>query len=192
MNLLPYDGEVYYFGTIFSVAQQKKYFDELMHHILWEQDAAIIYGKHIITKRKVAWYGNKHHAYTYSGVQKKAHLWNDVLLELKEQVQSITKAEFNACLLNLYHNGSESMSWHHDAEKELVENGTIASLSFGAPRRFCFKHKTSKEVREILLENGSLLIMKGKTQTYWQHALPKMLKVKTPRINLTFRQMKDL
>ena len=109
------------------------------------------------------------------------------MLELKQKVEKITGDKFNSCLLNLYHNGEEGMAWHSDDEKSLGENTTIASLSLGAERKFSFKHKESKKAVAIILEQGSLLVMKDSTQTNWWHSLPKSKKVKKPRINLTFR-----
>jgi alkylated DNA repair dioxygenase AlkB len=111
-------------------------------------------------------------------------------LQLKEIIENKSGETFNSCLLNLYHSGEEGMAWHSDGEKDLQKNGAIASLSLGAERKFAFKHKTTKRTVSILLEKGSLLIMKGDTQTNWLHRLPPTKKVKTPRINLTFRTVK--
>ena len=186
-NLLPMDGEVYYHGQIMASIEANKYFDELMHGIAWENDQAMIFGKKIITKRKVAWYGETTFSYTYSGITKQALLWTPALLELKAMAEKHSNETYNSCLLNLYHTGEEGMAWHSDGEKDLKKNGAIASLSFGAERKFAFKHKTSGEVINTLLEHGSLLVMQGTTQTHWLHRLPPTTKVTTPRINLTFR-----
>lgn len=188
-NLIPQDGIVYYYGTIMSSEDADHYYNCLIQQIDWQFDELIIFGKHITTKRKVAWYGDEPYLYTYSKKAKYANPWLPVLLELKEYVEAHSKAQFNSCLLNLYHNGSEGMSWHSDDEKELEPNGTIASLSFGAERKFSLKHKHTKQTVSQILEHGSLLIMKGETQTFWQHSLPKTKKVITPRINLTFRSI---
>lgn len=190
-NLLPGDGEVNYFGRIFDEAKRQFYFDKLFNKIEWKNDEAFIFGKHIITKRKVAWYGDRDFSYTYSNATKNALPWTKELLELKAISEKLTGATYNSCLLNLYHDGNEGMAWHSDDEKALVNNAAIASLSFGAERKFCFKHKKSGERVDIFLENGSLLVMKGATQTNWLHRLPPTKKVKTPRINLTFRTMQD-
>jgi alkylated DNA repair dioxygenase AlkB len=186
-NLLPFDGIVNYYGKIMSNSGADDYFNTLMETIEWKNDEAVIYGKHIITKRKVAWYGNSNFSYTYSNTTKQALIWTKELLELKQLVEKISGDTFNSCLLNLYHNGDEGMAWHSDDEKSLGLNTCIASLSFGAERKFSLRHKASKETVSQLLENGSLLVMKGTTQTNWQHCLPKTKKVTTPRINLTFR-----
>ncbi|WP_111895622.1 alpha-ketoglutarate-dependent dioxygenase AlkB family protein [Acinetobacter sp. MB5] len=188
-NLLPYDGTVLYFGSIISLQQSDVYFDELLHGIDWKNDEAIIYGKRIITKRKVAWYGDYPFSYTYSKTTKHALAWNRILLELKEIVERNTGESFNSCLLNLYHDGNEGMAWHSDGESDLRKNGAIASLSFGAERKFSFKHKVSQEKVEIVLAHGSLLVMKDTTQTHWLHRLPPTTRVTTARINLTFRQI---
>ena len=186
-NYLPYDGTVQYYGKVMQGLVADDYFDRLMHTIAWENDQAIIFGRKIITKRKVAWYGDQAFEYTYSNINKYALPWTKELLELKVLVESLTDESFNSCLLNLYHTGEEGMAWHSDDETDLKRDGVIASLSFGAERKFAFKHKHSKEKVELYLEHGSLLVMKDKTQSYWLHRLPPTKKINTARINLTFR-----
>ncbi|PCJ82516.1 MAG: alpha-ketoglutarate-dependent dioxygenase AlkB [Bacteroidetes bacterium] len=186
-NVLSKDGIVNYYGTLLSVSQSNSYFDQLLHNVEWKNDEAFMYGKRIVTKRKVAWYGDKPYQYTYSNTTKLALPWTTALLELKEMVEQKTEEKYNSCLLNLYHNGSEGMAWHSDGEKDLKKNGAIASLSLGAERKFAFKHKETKEKVSLLLKNGSLLVMKGATQTFWLHRLPPTKLIHTPRINLTFR-----
>lgn len=186
-NLLPGDGIVNYYGKILSNQQANHYFNCLLSNIKWENDKAIIFGKTIITKRKVAWYGDTNFDYTYSNTTKQASSWTKELLELKQVIEDKTGETFNSCLLNLYHNGEEGMAWHSDAEKDLKKNGTIGSLSFGAERKFAFKHKQTKETISTFLEHGSLLLMKGTTQTNWLHRLPPSKKIKSSRVNLTFR-----
>lgn len=187
INLLPKDGTVNYFGKVFSSEEANRYYDILLNAIDWKNDEAIIFGKKIITKRKVAWYGDQEFDYTYSKITKKAHLWTLELLQLKKEIEETSGEIFNSCLLNLYHSGEEGMAWHSDAEKDLKKNGAIASVSFGAERKFAFKHKETKETISLNLEHGSLLIMKGTTQKHWLHRLPPTKKVNAPRINLTFR-----
>ena len=186
-NYLPNDGIVNLYGKIFDQQSADFYYDILLNKINWQNDEAIIFGKRIITKRKVAWYGEEEFSYTYSNTTKTALPWTESLLKIKEVVEETSGETFNSCLLNLYHSGEEGMAWHSDAEKDLAKNGAIASVSFGAARKFCFKHKESAEKVEILLPHGSLLIMKGETQSNWLHRLPPTKKVLVPRINLTFR-----
>lgn len=189
INILPYDGTARYFGVVFSEEESWKFYDRLMKEVVWKNDEAVIYGKRLITKRKVAWYADESFSYTYSGVTRTALTWNELLLDLKERTEILVGEQFNSCLLNLYHDGSEGMAWHSDGEKELRKHGTIGSLSFGAERKFAFKHKKSGEKREIYLENGSLITMQDQTQDFWLHRIPPTTKVNSPRINLTFRQM---
>lgn len=188
-NLLCKEGVAKYYGVLVPPAVADGYFTRLLKSIEWKNDEAVIYGKHITTKRKVAWYAEKPFEYTYSKTTKHALPWTKELLELKALVEQKTGEQFNSCLLNLYHDGSEGMAWHSDGEKDLEKNGTIGSLSFGAERKFSFKHKQSKESVSLVLEHGSLLVMQGTTQTYWQHRLPPTKTVTTPRINLTFRSI---
>jgi alkylated DNA repair dioxygenase AlkB len=190
INLLPYDGTVNYYGKIFTGIDATHYFNRLLETIEWKNDEAIIFGKKIITKRKVAWYGNQNFSYTYSNTTRLALSWTTELLELKQLAEKLSKATFNSCLLNLYHSGEEGVGWHSDDEKSLEKNSPIASISFGAERVFSFKHKMTKETRGVNLEAGSLLIMKDETQLHWLHSIPKSKKVIKPRINLTFRKMK--
>ncbi|SEA55261.1 Alkylated DNA repair dioxygenase AlkB [Arachidicoccus rhizosphaerae] len=187
INRLPYDGEVYYHGVIMPKTKADFYLKELLENINWRNDEAVIYGKKIVTKRKVAWYGDQPFSYTYSNTTKYALPWTKALLELKQTIESKADESFNSCLLNLYHSGQEGMAWHSDAETDLKKNGAIGSLSFGAARKFAFKHKKSAEKVEILLEHGSLLIMTGTTQSHWLHRLPPTKKIGAPRVNLTFR-----
>ena len=186
-NLLPYEGVVNYYGPIMESTEAHQFFKVMMDTISWQNDQAIIFGKLIITKRKIAWYGDQNFSYSYSNITKTALPWTKELLELKALVEFHSKEKFNSCLLNLYHSGSEGMAWHSDAEKDLKKNGAIASLSLGAQRKFAFKHKVTKETCSINLPSGSLLVMKGETQRHWLHRLPPTKKVHHPRINLTFR-----
>ncbi len=188
-NLLPYDGTVKYFGKIMPHEKARFYLERLLEDIPWKNDEAFIFGKHIITKRKVAWYGDSNFSYTYSNSTKHALPWNKELLELKKLAEELTNTTYNSCLLNLYHNGEEGMAYHSDDEKTLGKNTSIASLSFGAERRFLFKHKTTKEKLTLDLEHGSLLLMADETQSHWLHRLPPTKKVHKPRVNLTFRQI---
>ena len=186
-NILPFDGITNYHGKFLNSNQCAFFYNRLMDTIDWKNDEAIIFGKKIITKRKVAWYGESKFSYTYSKITKTASLFTKELLDLKEIIEKESNATYNSCLLNLYHNGQEGMSWHSDGEKVLKKNGEIASVTLGAERKFSFKHKETKQKVDILLENGSLLVMKDVTQTHWLHRLPPTKKVNSPRINLTFR-----
>ena len=189
VNLLPFDGQADYYGQVMAAEEAERYMERLMSEIEWRNDEAVIFGRHIVTKRKVAWYGDNTYTYTYSNITRQALPWTADLLALKELTGRLTGARYNSCLLNLYHDGDEGMAWHSDDEKELEPDGAIASLSFGAERRFLFRHRQSKEKLEVLLAAGSLLVMRGTTQTHWLHSLPKMKKVRIPRVNLTFRIM---
>jgi alkylated DNA repair dioxygenase AlkB len=186
-NILPFDGTVQYFGKVFSQTESNHYLTALLKTIEWKNDEAIIFGKRIVTKRKVAWYGDQDFEYTYSNISKKALLWTKELIVLKTVCEKLTSETYNSCLLNLYHNGDEGMAWHSDGEKDLKKNGAIASLSFGAARKFAFKHKGTKKTISIVLDPGSLLVMKDETQSHWLHRLPPTKLVSLPRINLTFR-----
>lgn len=187
VNLLPYDGAADYYGKVYTVRETQDYLNRLLTTIEWRNDEIVMFGKPIQTKRKVAWYGDDTYAYTYSKMTKQALAWTDDLRALKQKAEEVSGASYNSCLLNLYHDGNEGVSWHSDNEKELEKDGAIASFSFGAERKFQFKHKSTGQLVNVLLESGSLLVMRGPCQEHWLHALPKTKKVRLPRVNLTFR-----
>ncbi len=188
-NLLEGDSIVKYYGELLSLDEADRYCDLLLANIEWRQDEAIILGKHLTTKRKVALYADKAYTYTYSKITRQALPWTQDLLDIKSMVEDKLGETFNTCLLNLYHNGSEGMSWHSDGEKDLKKHGVIASLSLGAERKFSFKNKATGETVSVFLEHGSLLTMSGTTQDFWLHRLPPTTKVSEPRVNLTFRNI---
>jgi len=188
-NIINKDGQAHYFGIITNAEQNHSYFNELLHKIEWKNEKLIMFGKEITTKRKVAFYADPSINYTYSNKTKKGLQWTPLLIEIKQLVTSYTGYNYNACLLNLYHDGNEGMGWHCDDEKEIIPNSSIASLSLGAQRKFAIKHKSTKETHSMILENGSLLEMLGIFQKNWLHSLPKSKKIIDTRINLTFRQM---
>ncbi len=187
LNILPGDGTVNYHGKLLDHEKADGYYHALLRSIEWKNDLAVIFGKRMVTKRKVAWYGDMAFEYAYSNTTKLALPWTLELQELKLLTEIATGERFNSCLLNLYHDGDEGMAWHSDGEKDLKKNGAIGSLSLGAERKFLYKHKQTSETVALVLEHGSLLVMKGTTQTHWLHRLPPTKKSKGPRVNLTFR-----
>lgn len=190
-NLLPQDGEVYYHPTAFHAAEIETYFQRLHQEIPWEHDEVFLFGKRYITGRKVAWFAKNKTEYAYSGTKKQGLEWTDTLESITKRVESITGQTYNACLLNYYAHGKEGMGWHADNESSRIAGSSIASISFGAARRFDLKHRETNEKISIWLESGSLLDMTGKTQDCWLHTLPKSSKIDSPRINLTFRLMAE-
>jgi len=188
-NLLSKDGIAIYYGKFLTFDEANGYFHSLLQNTPWKNDEVVVFGKHIVTKRKTAWYGDSNYVYIYSNTIKEALSWTRELINLKHFVENLSNTKFNSCLLNLYHDGNEGMGWHSDDEKSIEENSTIASVSFGAERKFSFKHKQNKKIISVLLEHGSLLLMKEVTQKNWLHSLPKSKKITLPRINLTFRRM---
>lgn len=188
-NLLPIDGEALYIANALPAHLLDGYTQYLLNEIPWLPDEVVIFGKRIITKRKVAWYADNGLSYSYANTTKEALPWSTTLLSIKKIVEEYAEVKFTACLLNLYHNGNEGMGWHSDNEKELLPNGCIASLSVGATRKFMFKHKATKQTVSVALQAGSLLLMKGATQAHWLHQLAKTTKQPNPRVNLTFRIM---
>ncbi len=181
------DGIAIYIDSLISEEKSKLFLLLLSKNIQWKNDESVIFGKHFITRRKTAWYGDRPFCYTYSKIKRAALPWTNELLEIKYIVEKNVSRKFNSCLLNFYHDGDDGMGWHSDNEKELKKNGVIASVSLGAMRKFSFKHKKTKEKIHLTLGNGSLLTMKDRLQEHWMHQLPKSKKIREPRINLTFR-----
>jgi len=188
-NLLPYDGEVYYYADFFTPKESQDFLRILTEEIPWKHDEVVIFGKVIQTRRKVAWYADHERPYTYSGRTKIGLPWTPSLISIKSAIEEKAQITFNGGLMNYYHDGNEGASWHSDNEKTIKPNSCIASVSFGAARKFEFKHKETQEKVSLELAHGSLLLMQGTTQTHWIHQLPKSKKIKDPRLNLTFRQM---
>ena len=181
------DGIAIYTDSLIPAEKSELFLLQLSKNIQWKNDESVIFGKHYITRRKTAWYGDRPFNYTYSKIKRTALPWTDELLEIKHIVENNESTKFNSCLLNFYHDGDDGMGWHADNEKELKKNSVIASVSLGAERKFSFKHKKNKEKIDLILGNGSLLVMKEQIQNHWMHQLPKSRKVREPRINLTFR-----
>jgi alkylated DNA repair dioxygenase AlkB len=189
-NLLPFDGTAYLLQDTFTTEESNRYLSALQYDIAWKQEAIKIFGKEVLQPRLTAWYGDENKTYRYSGLTMKPLPWTDTLLQIKERVEHASSYRFNSVLLNFYRDGQDSMGWHRDNEKELGENPVIASVSFGAERKFQFRHyKDQKTIISLVLNHGSLLLMSGATQSCWQHRLPKSSIMQTPRINLTFRNI---
>lgn len=189
-NFLPYDGEVYYFPAFYKLANSKDYFQQIQSTSKFRQDKITMFGKTMEQPRLVAWHGDQGVKYIYSKIELIAPGWTPVLEKIKKDLKQKFSLDFNSVLVNLYRDGEDYMSYHADNEKELGPAPIIASVSFGASRDFLFKHNVTKEVVTIPLGEGDLLIIKGKTQDFWKHSLPKRKKVNASRINLTFRLIK--
>lgn len=181
------DGKYLFIKNFFNSQKSDLYFNKLLNEIEWKQEKMNLYGKTIPFPRLTAWYGDNDKPYTFSGITLTPNTWTKELLNIKTQIETQTSITFNSVLLNLYRNGNDSISWHTDAEKELGINPIIASANFGATRKFQLRHKDTKEKIELELTHGSLLIMQGEMQHYWQHQVPKTKKIVKERINLTFR-----
>lgn len=182
------DAEIEYYPNFFSEIEANVLFQQLLTEIPWQQDDITIFGKTYKQPRLTAFFGNEGKPYSYSNITMLPHVWNELLLKIKSKVEKTTGHSFSSVLLNLYRDGKDSNGWHADNEKELGQNPVIASVSFGEQRIFQLKHNTLKDQKQnIVLENGSLLLMKGTTQHYWKHQIPKTSKPIKQRINLTFR-----
>lgn len=182
------DADITYFPAFFDKIEADKIYTELLENTVWQQDKITVYGKTHLQPRLTALYGNEGKPYSYSNIKMQPHHWTILLQKIKFYIESVSETNFTTVLLNNYRNGNDSNGWHADDEKELGINPVIASVSFGAERVFQLKHNTNKSLKKsIILEHGSLLIMKGKTQHYWKHQIPKTTKPVEPRINLTFR-----
>lgn len=192
VNLLPFEGWVQDYGLVLTEAEASDELAYYLTHLAWQPDEVILYGKHIRTRRQVAWYGDTEFAYHYSGITRYGHCWDSRLLALKHKIEALTGQQFNSCLANLYQEGRQGMGWHSDNENTLGPQPVIASLSLGATRKFCFRHNSRATRVELLLQHGQLLVMQGQTQRYWKHALMKSTRVQQPRINLTFRLFRPM
>lgn len=186
-----YNCKVTYNAGFLSIQYADDLFNYLLKNINWKHDQAVIYGKKIITKRKIAWFASLDFNYNYSGNDRIAEPWDEEILKIKKILEVATNHTFNSCLLNLYHDGQEGMAFHSDDQNHLEKDTPVAIISLGAERFFKLRETKNKKVQnKLLLEKGSLLLMLGQTQVVYQHEIPKMLGIKTPRISLTWRTMK--
>ncbi|MES2890434.1 MAG: alpha-ketoglutarate-dependent dioxygenase AlkB [Bacteroidota bacterium] len=187
-NLLPVDGQAYYFPGLFGARLADDLLKELLVAIPWKQEPIRMFGKQVMQPRLTAYYGDADKPYTYSGITMVPAPWTNALRIIKEKVEMIAGVHFNAALLNQYRDGADSMGWHRDNERSLGQNPVIASVSLGAARKFSLRHYTNKKlVRTLELQHGSLLLMQGATQHHWEHQLPKTAVHKGLRVNITFR-----
>ena len=184
------NGEYIYIPNFYGKAKADEYLRAFSENIEWKQESMNLYGREIMFPRLTAWYGDSDKPYSFSGIKLDPNPWSKELLEVKTEIEPISEVDFNSVLLNKYRDGNDSISWHTDAEKELGRNPIIASVNFGAERTFQLRHTISRERIDITLKHGSLLIMKGELQHFWQHQVPKTKKVLSERINLTFRVIK--
>lgn len=183
------DGEMVIYQNFFEELESDRFFQELRSSINWRQDQIKIFGREVNQPRLTAWYADEGKSYKYSSITMHPDAWTPILLSIKDRIEQVLELNFNSVLLNLYRHGKDYVSWHSDDEPELGNNPTIVSVSFGATRRFQLRHKSNKDLDtvEVSLTHGSLLIMKGSTQHFWKHQVPKTSKISSERINLTFR-----
>lgn len=185
------NAEIEYYPNFFDAEKSKMLFEKLLNEIPWQQDDITVFGKTHPQPRLTCLFGNEGKPYSYSNIVMQPHHWNPLLMFIKNEIEEVCSENFTTVLLNLYRDGKDSNGWHADNEKELGRNPVIASVSFGAERSFHLQHNTIEDAKlKITLENGSLLLMKGETQHFWKHQIPKTAKSIAPRINLTFRIIK--
>lgn len=183
------NGEYIHILNFFNAEESNHFFRTLREKVEWKQESMNMYGRQLPFPRLIAWYGDDQKPYSFSGVTLDPSPWLTELLEIKERLEPIARVSFNRVLLNLYRDGRDSVGWHTDAEPTLGKNPVIASISFGATRKFQLRHMQTKEKVELELTHGSLLIMRGEMQHFWQHQVPKTSRPVGERINLTFRVM---
>jgi alkylated DNA repair dioxygenase AlkB len=186
------DGALAYWPAAFDLGEAWAVFERLRRALLWQSEEVVIFGERRRVPRLVAWYGEPEAIYTYSGVRHEPHAFTRDLIAIRENVEKLSGARFNSVLGNLYRDGRAGMGWHSDDERELGTNPVIASVSLGATRRFCLRHRRRKSLKHSIdLAPGSLLVMSGATQHHWVHALPKTQRAVGERINLTFRLVRE-
>ncbi len=182
------DADVTLYPSLFSEHEADTLFQDLLHHIVWQQDSIKLYGRVHPVPRLTAWYGDPDTTYRYSGITVISTPWVPVLLTIKKRIEEISNASFNSVLLNRYRDGADSMGWHADDERELGTNPVIGSVSLGQSRILQMKHKTDKsQKRAIALTSGSFLLMQGAVQHHWLHQIAKSKRPLGARINLTYR-----
>ena len=192
ITLIQNDGELLFDAHFISPEEALRLYSRLLDDLQWQEEEILIYGKPVLVPRLVCWHGDPEAVYSYSGVLHAPLPWTPTLTDLKLRVEALTREQFNSVLANLYRDGNDSMGWHADKEKELGKNPFIASISLGQERLFKVQHNKTKQVVDINLPNGSLLLMGGSFQHHWRHCVPKTKQLKHGRINLTFRKVLHL
>ena len=184
------DADIRYYPCFIAAAEADRLLSELINKVQWQQESIVVYGKSYRVPRLSAWYADDGKCYEYSGLKKTGVPWLPILQQLKLEIQQVAKSSFNSVLANLYRDQNDGVGWHADDEPVLGRQPVIASLSLGQNRMFQLKHNQDKSLKQnIELTHGSLLIMQGKTQHYWQHQVPKSKQPMSERINLTFRNV---
>ena len=184
------DADLEYFPNLFHENHATRLLDALVNKVEWVQNTIRFYGKESLVPRLEAWYGDAGKSYAYSGIRMDPKPWIKELLEIKKAIEPLASTRFNSVLINYYRDGRDRVAWHSDDEKELGPNPIIGSVSLGAERKFKLRHKDHKQngnYGEVMLAHGSLLIMKGETQRFWKHEIPRTARPIGKRINLTFR-----
>lgn len=187
--MLPFDGSAVVYRNFLEADRAEEVFRCLINETPWEQRDIVVFGKQHREPRLSAWHSEPHISYAYSGILRAPQPWTPLLNELRQACELLSGAVFNAVLVNLYRDGNDGVGWHADNEASNGREPTIASLSFGASRRFDFRHRQTKQTIRVQLDAGSLLVMSGLSQHFWTHQLPRTKRVKEPRINLTFRRV---
>jgi alkylated DNA repair dioxygenase AlkB len=190
-ELLPTDGSAKLYEWVLGDLDPTLVMQELLESVPWASQTITMFGKQYVEPRRTAWFGDDGASYTYSGITMTPHTWTPVLHSLRKICEERSNSSFNSVLLNLYRDGKDKMGWHADNEPELGTEPVIASLSLGATRKFRFRHRTTKEIVECDLPAGSLVVMSGLSQKCWVHEVPQQKRVTSPRINLTFRKIKN-
>jgi alkylated DNA repair dioxygenase AlkB len=185
-----FEGEARLWPQAFAADDATRLLRELRAAVDWRHEEILIFGQRRLVPRLVAWHGDPGARYVYSGTEHRPQPWTPTLEEVRARASALAGVAFNAVLLNLYRDGRDGMGWHADDEPELGRNPVIASVSLGAERRFCLRHRRRRDLKvDLPLPHGSLLCMSGATQHHWLHALPKTSRPTGERINLTFRQV---
>ncbi|GAA0854153.1 alpha-ketoglutarate-dependent dioxygenase AlkB [Aliiglaciecola litoralis] len=181
------DADVRYMSHFIDSDAAAQLYQKLSTGLAWRQDSIKLFGRQVKIPRLQAWYGDADAQYSYSGLHMTPMAWTDDLLRVKQDIEALTQCQFNSVLANWYRDGQDSMGWHSDNEPELGPYPTIASVTLGQVRDFDFKRKDNAQTYRIPLQSGSLLVMAGATQRYWQHGITKRTAPLMGRINLTFR-----
>ncbi len=180
----PFMEHIVHFGVVMDPKAAALLFDELLRSAQWGRYSLRIHGKEVEMPRDIAWYGATKEQGVYAAG---GRAWPPWLLPVKHRVEQLTDFTYNACLCNLYRDGSNSVAWHSDRE---AYRGAVASLSVGDTRVFRVRDKFDhRRTYDLPLPSGSLLLMKPGCQEVTEHCVPKTKKAVGPRINLTFRQV---
>lgn len=192
-------GSIVRLSQAFQEAEAMNFLEQLTKEVPWNQHLDMLPKGGLTTQPRLIAYmatdaSDPRFVYSYPGLVKPLvpTPLTPAVAKIKAHVEKLLGGvEFNSVHLNLYRDGRDHISWHTDEDIPLYgPTPLIASVSLGQERRFILRLiEDHARTLGCALASGSLLVMEGTTQQFFEHCVPKQSSEPAPRINLTFRQV---